>query len=67
MRVKAERALSQRPVFVYASRCAGVLVVSGISPGYHHITDAIDKIDYVKMQKILQLAYFPVCRFADDV
>ena len=30
---------------------------TGFHPDYHHTTDTVDKIDFVKMQKILQLAY----------
>lgn len=40
---------------------------TGFHPDYHHITDTVEKIDYSKMQKILQLAYLSAWRFADDV
>ena len=39
---------------------------TGFHPDYHHITDTAEKIDYVKMNKILQLAYLSAWRFADD-
>jgi Zn-dependent M28 family amino/carboxypeptidase len=39
---------------------------TGFHPDYHHITDTVEKIDYVKMQKILQLAYLSAWRFADE-
>jgi Zn-dependent M28 family amino/carboxypeptidase len=39
---------------------------TGFHPDYHHITDTLEKIDYVKMQKILQLAYLSAWRFADE-
>ncbi len=40
---------------------------TGFHPDYHHITDTLEKIDYVKMQKILQLAYLSAWRFANEV
>jgi hypothetical protein len=40
---------------------------TGFHPDYHHVTDTVEKIDYVKMQKILQLAYLSAWRFADDL
>jgi hypothetical protein len=39
---------------------------TGFHPDYHHITDTVEKIDFVKMQKILQLAYLSAWRFADE-
>ncbi len=39
---------------------------TGFHPDYHHVTDTADKIDYVKMQKILRLAYLSAWRFADE-
>jgi Zn-dependent M28 family amino/carboxypeptidase len=39
---------------------------TGFHPDYHHITDTAEKIDYVKMNKILQLAYLSAWRFAED-
>jgi len=39
---------------------------TGFHPDYHHITDTVEKIDYVKMQKILQLAYLSAWQFADE-
>ncbi len=39
---------------------------TGFHPDYHHITDTVEKIDYPKMRKILQLAYLCAWRFGDD-
>ncbi len=39
---------------------------TGFHPDYHHITDTIDKIDFPKMRRILDLAYLSAFRFADD-
>jgi hypothetical protein len=39
---------------------------TGFHPDYHHITDTVEKIDYVKMRKILQLAYLSAWRFAES-
>jgi Zn-dependent M28 family amino/carboxypeptidase len=39
---------------------------TGFHPDYHHITDTAEKIDYAKMNKILELAYLSAWRFADD-
>ena len=39
---------------------------TGFHPDYHHITDTVEKIDFPKMQKILQLAYLVGWRFAQD-
>jgi len=40
---------------------------TGFHPDYHHITDTAEKIDYAKMEKILELAYLSAWRFADDL
>ncbi|ADW67442.1 M20/M25/M40 family metallo-hydrolase [Granulicella tundricola] len=39
---------------------------TGFHPDYHHTTDTVDKIDFVKMQKILQLAYLSTWQFATE-
>lgn len=39
---------------------------TGFHPDYHHITDTVEKIDFPKMKKILDLAYLTAWRFADD-
>jgi Zn-dependent M28 family amino/carboxypeptidase len=39
---------------------------TGFHPDYHHITDTVEKIDFPKMQKILQLAYLVTWRFGQD-
>jgi Zn-dependent M28 family amino/carboxypeptidase len=39
---------------------------TGFHPDYHHITDTVEKIDYAKMNKILQLAYLSGWHFADS-
>jgi Peptidase family M28/PA domain len=39
---------------------------TGFHPDYHHVTDTADKIDYVKMAKILRLAYLCAWQFADS-
>ena len=39
---------------------------TGFHPDYHHVTDTADKIDYVKMAKILRLAYLTAWHFADE-
>jgi len=39
---------------------------TGFHPDYHHITDTVEKIDFAKMKKILDLAYLSAWRFADD-
>jgi hypothetical protein len=39
---------------------------TGFHPDYHHTTDTVDKIDFPKMQKILQLAYLTGWRFASE-
>ncbi len=39
---------------------------TGFHPDYHHTTDTADKINYVKMAKILRLAYLSGYEFADE-
>src|SRR5262245_60268901 len=39
---------------------------TGFHPDYHHTTDTADKINYVKMAKILRLAYLSGYRFANE-
>ena len=39
---------------------------TGFHPDYHHVTDTVEKIDFAKMKKILDLAYLSAWRFADD-
>jgi Zn-dependent M28 family amino/carboxypeptidase len=39
---------------------------TGFHPDYHHITDTVEKIDYAKMRKILQLAYLTAWHFANS-
>ena len=39
---------------------------TGFHPDYHHTTDTADKINYVKMAKILQLAYLTGFQFANE-
>ena len=39
---------------------------TGFHPDYHHITDTVEKIDFPKMQKILELAYLVTWRFGQD-
>ncbi|MHC1480299.1 M20/M25/M40 family metallo-hydrolase [Frateuria aurantia] len=39
---------------------------TGFHPDYHHPTDTPEKINYPKMQKILQLAYLSGWAFADE-
>ena len=39
---------------------------TGFHPDYHHITDTVEKIDFAKMKKILDLAYLSAWRFAND-
>ncbi len=39
---------------------------TGFHPDYHHTTDTVDKIDFPKMQKILQLAYLTAWKFATE-
>lgn len=40
---------------------------TGFHPDYHHTTDTADKINYVKMAKILRLAYLSGFQFANEV
>ena len=39
---------------------------TGFHPDYHHTSDTVEKIDFVKMTKILKLAYLTLWRFGDD-
>ena len=39
---------------------------TGFHPDYHHTTDTADRINYVKMAKILKLAYLAGFRFASE-
>jgi hypothetical protein len=39
---------------------------TGFHPDYHHTTDTAEKINYVKMAKILRLAYLSAYQFADQ-
>jgi Zn-dependent M28 family amino/carboxypeptidase len=39
---------------------------TGFHPDYHHTTDTAEKINYVKMAKILKLAYLSGYAFADE-
>jgi hypothetical protein len=39
---------------------------TGFHPDYHHVTDTVEKIDFSKMKKILDLAYLSAWRFSDD-
>ena len=39
---------------------------TGFHPDYHHTTDTADKINYVKMAKILRLAYLTGYQFANE-
>lgn len=38
---------------------------TGFHPDYHHTTDTAERINYVKMQKILRLAYLTAYAFSD--
>jgi Zn-dependent M28 family amino/carboxypeptidase len=38
---------------------------TGFHPDYHHTSDTAEKINYVKMVKILRLAYLTAFRFGD--
>lgn len=40
---------------------------TGFHPDYHHTTDTADRINYVKMAKILRLAYLSAWQFGDTV
>jgi hypothetical protein len=39
---------------------------TGFHPDYHHTTDTVDKIDFPKMQKILELAYLSAWDFGTE-
>ncbi len=39
---------------------------TGFHPDYHHTTDTADRINYVKMTKIVKLAYLSAWRFASE-
>jgi hypothetical protein len=39
---------------------------TGFHPDYHHTTDTAEKINYVKMAKILRLAYLCGFQFAGE-
>jgi hypothetical protein len=39
---------------------------TGFHPDYHHTTDTVEKIDFAKMRKILELAYLTAWRFGSD-
>jgi Zn-dependent M28 family amino/carboxypeptidase len=39
---------------------------TGFHPDYHHTTDTVDKIDFAKMRKILELAYLTGWRFGTE-
>ena len=39
---------------------------TGFHPDYHHTTDTVEKIDFTKMTRILQLSYLSGWRFASD-
>lgn len=39
---------------------------TGFHPDYHHATDTFDKINYVKMAKILRLAYLTAFQMGDE-
>jgi len=39
---------------------------TGFHPDYHHTTDTPEKIDYVKMTKILKLAYLTAWQFGEE-
>jgi peptidase M28-like protein/PA domain-containing protein len=39
---------------------------TGFHPDYHHVTDTVEKIDFAKMKKILDLAYLSAWRFGND-
>jgi hypothetical protein len=39
---------------------------TGFHPDYHQTTDTADKVDYVKMAKILRLAYLSAWQFAEE-
>lgn len=39
---------------------------TGFHPDYHHTTDTADRINYIKMTKIVKLAYLSAWRFASE-
>jgi len=39
---------------------------TGFHPDYHHVTDTVEKIDFPKMRRILELAYLTGFRFGED-
>ncbi|MFB3825565.1 MAG: M20/M25/M40 family metallo-hydrolase [Bryobacteraceae bacterium] len=39
---------------------------TGFHPEYHQVSDSAEKLNYVKMEKILKLAYLTGWRFADE-
>ena len=39
---------------------------TGFHPDYHHTSDTVEKIDFAKMTRILELAYLSGWRFASD-
>jgi len=39
---------------------------TGFHPDYHQVTDTAEKINYVKMEKILKLAFLTGFDFADS-
>jgi Zn-dependent M28 family amino/carboxypeptidase len=39
---------------------------TGFHPDYHHTTDTVEKIDYAKMTKILQVSYLSAYSFANE-
>ena len=43
----------------------GVWWFTGFHPDYHQITDTVEKINFVKMEKIVKLAYLSGFEFAD--
>lgn len=40
---------------------------TGFHPDYHHITDTVEKIDFAKMKKVLDLAYLSGWSFANGI
>ena len=38
---------------------------TGFHPDYHQPTDTVDRINFVKMERILKLAYLTAWSFAD--
>jgi hypothetical protein len=39
---------------------------TGFHPDYHHVTDTVDRIDFVKMTKIVRLSYLTLFHIADE-